>query len=315
MKKIHLDIEKAGFYGAYWENRIPSKAALIAMIGDDPEDYMAKKAVSWAWKYGLNVLTMSPGRKDYGHHNYPLERIEKAIEYLLREGNERIAITGASTTGTLSLAAAAHFPQITLTIAFTPSDFIWQGFMRGKKDGCEEWPVEGESLFSWHGEPLPYMPFVYQHPDYWHCIQKDTRGSGDFIRSRKLFDDSEAAHNLREEEMIKVEKIRGMLLLIGAEDDALWDTARYIRRMDQRLRSRKHACRYRTLVYEHGTHFIFPESLLTSLMPASRLLLGFLFKAAREYPMECREARKDIDRKTANAFRVWMRRDDTRACI
>ena len=72
------------------------------------------------------------------------------------------------------------------TGTFTPSDFIWQGFMRGKKDGCEEWPVEGESLFSWHGEPLPYMPFVYQHPDYWHCIQKDTRGSGDFIRSRMI---------------------------------------------------------------------------------------------------------------------------------
>lgn len=73
---------------------------------------------------------------------------------------QKIGIAGASTTGTLALTAAAMFPEITLTIAMTPSDFVWQGFMQGKKDGCKEWPVEGESLFSYAGKPLPYMPFA-----------------------------------------------------------------------------------------------------------------------------------------------------------
>ena len=55
------------------------------------------------------------------------------------------------------------FPELTLTIAMTPSDFVWQGFMQGKRDGCGEWPVEGESLFSYRGKPLPYIltkPFL-----------------------------------------------------------------------------------------------------------------------------------------------------------
>ena len=39
------------------------------------------------------------------------------------------------------------------------------------------------------------------------------------INSRKLFDDSEAVHPILEEEKIKIEKIHGKLLLIGAEDD------------------------------------------------------------------------------------------------
>ena len=47
--------------------------------------------------------------------------------------------------------------------------------MQGKKDGCKEWPIEGESLFSYKGEPLPYMPFCYKHPDYWHVIEKETK--------------------------------------------------------------------------------------------------------------------------------------------
>lgn len=54
MKHIHFDVDKAGFYGAYWENKIPSKYTIIAMLGDDPEDHMAKSAVKWLLK---KVLT------------------------------------------------------------------------------------------------------------------------------------------------------------------------------------------------------------------------------------------------------------------
>ena len=152
---------------------------------------------------------------------------------------------GASTTGTLALTAAAYFPDITLTIAMTPSDFLWQGFMQGEKDGCKEWPIEGESLFSYLGKPLPYMPFVYQHPKYWQVVQAESKRAGDMLNSRKLFDDSEAAHPLQEEEMIPVENIKGKLLAIGAEDDGLWDAAKYVRRMKNRLAQRLTSAKWR----------------------------------------------------------------------
>ncbi|HCE34717.1 MAG TPA: acyl-CoA thioester hydrolase, partial [Clostridiales bacterium] len=140
MKSIHFDVETYGFYGAYRKCKQNSHSAIIAMLGDDPEDYMARSCVKWLTKEGMNVLTMSPGKKNYSHHNYPLERIEKAIEWLKNNGNDKIGIAGASTTGTLALTAASYFPDITLTIAMTPSDFVRQGFAQGKKDGCGEWP-------------------------------------------------------------------------------------------------------------------------------------------------------------------------------
>ena len=133
MKKRHFDVETDGFYGAYWKCKTGSGCAMIAMIGDDSEDYLARTSVKWLHKLGVNVMTMSPGKKDYGHHNYPLERIEKAINWLKVHGNQKIGIVGASTTGTLALTAASYFENITLTIGLTPSDFIWQGFMQGKK--------------------------------------------------------------------------------------------------------------------------------------------------------------------------------------
>ena len=38
MKHLHLDVEAAGFYGAYWPCTGGSDCVVIAMIGDDPED-------------------------------------------------------------------------------------------------------------------------------------------------------------------------------------------------------------------------------------------------------------------------------------
>ena len=306
MRKIHFDVDTDGFYGAYWECKTASNCAMIAMIGDDPENYLARSSVKWLHKLGVNVMTMSPAKKDYGHHNYPLERIERAIEWLRTHDNQKIGIVGASTTGTLALTAASYFGDITLTIALTPSDFIWQGFMQGKKDRCKEWPIEGESLFSYRGEPLPYMPFCYQHPDYWHVIEKETKRNGDMINSRKLFDNSEAAHPITEQETIKIEKIHGKLLLVGAEDDALWDTAKYIRRMKQRIRERAHICRMESVIYRYGTHFVFPESMLRTMLPVgSGLFIKLAFSSARKHPKECRRARMDIDSRVRRTVAQW----------
>ena len=43
---------------------------------------------------------------------------------------------------------------------------VRRAYPQGKKDGCKEWPIPGESLFSYRGKLLPYMPFCYQHPQY-----------------------------------------------------------------------------------------------------------------------------------------------------
>ena len=306
MKHLHFDVELNGFYGAYWACAGGSDCAVITMIGDDPEDRLARSAVKWLCGCGVNVLTMSPAKKDYGHHNYPLERVETAISWLKANGNRKIGVAGASTTGTLALTAAAMFPDITLTIAMTPSDFVWQGFLQGKRDGCKEWPVEGESLFSYRGKPLPYMPFCYQHPDYWHCIAAESKRVGDMVNSRKLFDDSETAHPIEPEEYIPVENIRGKLLLIGAEDDALWDTAKYIRRMEKRLAEKPHECEIETMVYAHGTHFVFPEGMLKTMLPVgSGLFVQLAFQAAKKYPKECRQTRIDIEKRMCRTLAEW----------
>lgn len=308
MKHLHFDTESDGFYGAYWQCKDNSNCAIIAMLGDDPEDYMARSAVKWLNKFGVNVMTMSPGKKDYGHHNYPLERIEKAVSWLNLHGNQKIGIAGASTTGTLALVAASMFSNISLTIAMTASDFVWQGFMQGKKDGCKEWPIEGESLFSYNGKPLPFMPFCYQHPKYWQVMQEESKQTGSMIASRKVFDDSEKAHPISEDEFIKIENIKGKLLMIGAEDDVLWDAAKYVRRMEKRLADKAHDCEVEAVVYKHGTHFVFPEGLIKTMLPVgSSLFVTLAFKNSKKHSKECKNTRIDIDRRITKAINDWKK--------
>lgn len=308
MNKLKLSVENDGFYGTYYENPVKSDCAVIGLFGDDPNDYMAKCGAKWLHKNGVNCLAMSPGKKDYSHVNLPLERIESAVKWLQKNGNRKIGIMGMSTTGMESLAAASYFEDITFTIALTASDFVWQGFEQGKKDGCKEWPVPNASTLSYKGKPLPYMPFVYAHPEYWHKVEEETKGSGDFERTTCLFIDSEAVHPHTEEEMIKIENIKGKLFILGADDDSLWEAGKYVRRMDERLKRLPHTCDYTAIAYEHGTHFVLPESMLRFALPIGlKLILKLLFKAAKEYPNECEATRRDIDMRLSAALAEWRK--------
>ena len=71
MEKIHFDPDTDGFYGAYWKCSTHTDCAIIAMIGDDPEDYMAKTMEKWLHELNLNVMSMPPAKKDLQKSHIP----------------------------------------------------------------------------------------------------------------------------------------------------------------------------------------------------------------------------------------------------
>ena len=129
------------------------------------------------------VLARTAAISIWGSYNYPLERFGKAIEFLKYKGIEKIGIAGASTTGMLALIAASYYPDITLTIAMSPSDFVMEGFYRDGKDGMTERPGDHESTVSWQGKPIPYLPFAYRHPEYWQKLCEEAKRGGDKVAS------------------------------------------------------------------------------------------------------------------------------------
>ena len=297
MKKQVFRVNSDGFNGAWYPAPVKSSRGLIIMLGDSSEDRMARTGAKWLHEQGFHVMAMSADKKDYGHHNYPLERFGKAIAYMKAQGCEKIGVIGASTTGMMALLAASYYPELSLTIAISPPDFVMEGFYRDGKDGMTERPGDNESTVTWQGRPLPYLPYAYRHPEYWKKIQEESKAGGDKIASRKMFDESEKRHPIQEEERIKVENIHGKIM---------WDTCKYIRRMEERLGSLRHDSTFECWIYEHGTHFAFPESMLKMMLPVgSGLLVSFMFRAGKEHNKECRKTRIDIDRRLKKALAEW----------
>lgn len=67
-----------------------------------------------------------------------------------------------------------------------------------------------------------------------------------------------------------------------------------------------HTCRVESVIYEHATHFVFPESMLKTMLPiGSGIFMKLAFQAARKYPKECQSARMDIDQRVRNAVAEW----------
>lgn len=74
----------------------------------------------------------------------------------------------------------------------------------------------------------------------------------------------------------------------------------------KRLGEKEHEREYEALLYEHGTHFAFPQSMLDIMMPLiGSLFVGVAFKAGRQFPKECKRTRMEIDRELTEAMINW----------
>ena len=305
MKKKYFYQEKDGFYGAYYPCETKSRSAIIYMLGPSVDNLLVTAGVRWLHRMGCNVMAVAPEPEAAGFHEIPLERFANVIRTLQRYKNIRIGIAGGSATASLALIIASYYPQITLTFAMTPCDFVMEGYYRDHLDGVGERPGDGESIVTWKGQGLPYLPYAYRHPKYWEKLKEESKRSGNLIASRQMFDRSEKLHPFTDKEAIKVEKIQGTLILAGAEDDCLWNTCRYIRRMKERLNTRDGDCRCVTITYRHGTHFLFPQSMLTHSIPLISSGIVWIFREGRRHTKECRKNRIDLEKRVIKEIEKW----------
>lgn len=305
------DVRTDGFYGRFYPVNSPVKSVIIAVTDDDVKDTISRSMGKWLCSLGVSALAVSPEKEQKGCHSYPLERIERAVEFLKQRGYTKIGIWGISASAMCAMTAASLLRDITLTIALTPSDYVMEGYYQDKKDGTAERPGDYEASLTWRGQPLPFLPYAYRHPEYWHQIQKEAKRRKDIIAGRDMFEESERRHPLQEEEMVKVEQIRGHIYMAGAEDDVMWNTCKYIRRMEKRMEERPHTCTLETHIYEHGTHFVFPEGLARIILPVRiDLVLPLVFREAKGYTKECRRTRTEIERTLVEAIRKWEHPSD-----
>jgi len=313
MKAVKFTESRDGFCGRFAPAPGEQKAVIMVMNDDGPEDLLSRAGLKWLNGAGVSAMAVGPAKSRKGLHSWPLEQVEDAVLFLKAAGFVKIGICGMSSGSNMALSAAARIPDLTLTIAMTPMDWVYWGTRKDRLDGAPERPAEGESAYTWRGQPLPFMPSPRNHPDYWKQIREESRRRGDMVAALDLHDLAEQKHPMTEAERIPVERIRGRLLLAGAEDDVLWNTCRAIRRMAKRIDESGSGCDLEVLTYAHCSHFIFPDTMLRLILPrfVFDLLLPLIFKETRGHVAECRRSRIDLDARIREAIDSWKASDAT----
>ena len=302
MERVVLNKHSVGFDARYYPCEKDHHATMIYMLGNSVFGFLVKMGVKWLHSLGVNVLVVAPKQGMEGFYDLPIDEFKKFILYLKKEGQTKIGICGGSVTAMIALVVASYYHDISLTVAISPCDFIMQGYYRDGLDKAKERPAAHKSTLLYRNEPLPYLPFAYKHPLYWQKIREESKATHNMIASKQMFYESERLFAMNDDVRVKVEKIKGKIILAGAKDDCLWDTCKYIDRMKPYLS--KDAKIYE---YEYGTHFLFPQRMLKGKLYAATDYVVCLFASGRKHRKECTLSRIDFDEKVTNDIKQWIK--------
>jgi dienelactone hydrolase len=156
----------------------------------------------------------------------PIEYFERAIRFL--EGHpavmsERLAVLGRSRGGELALLLGSSFPEIKAVVAHVPSPYRWCG-------------TNGPASAAWRyrGATLPYL------------VPSGDMGVEQIADGRVVYSTTpvflSALQNIEEDVLesasSEIESTRGPILLLSADDDHVWPSARLAERAMKRLSRR-----------------------------------------------------------------------------
>jgi dienelactone hydrolase len=163
----------------------------------------------------------------------PLEIVFRAIDWMKGRPEiapERIVLMGVSRGAELALLVASIRCDVAGVVAFSPGSHVWGGVSSPRGY------VFDTSMWSLDGHPLPYqvhVPKLGRPTREWFAAGEDV----------------EAAR-------IKVERIRGPLLLVSSTTDAIWPASNYADEIERRLREEGKRYSIRNLKFPDASHLL-----------------------------------------------------------
>jgi len=175
-----------------------------------------------------------PGRSDY-ISNTPLEYFETALHWLHRElqpAQGFVALSGQSRGGELVLLLGAMFPElVSAVIGYVPGAVV-----HSAQNACD--PALGREGAAWtyRGQALPHLWQNNREASWapWDHGPAPRRHTDALLTALR---DADAVARAR----IRVEQIRGPLLLLSGDDDGNWPSSLYSRMVVEQLAQAGHA--------------------------------------------------------------------------
>lgn len=285
-RKFTLDED--GFIGSLYcpEQDCYSGKAIVLFGGSDGYFSLSCLIAEQFVMRGMTVLALAywnqPGLPDT-YAAVPIEPVERAAMWLTGNGYEKVGLWGISKGAELALLAGTKLTKyISCVIAVCPMHCCMQGIDAKKK---RELPC---SSWSYRGRELPYAS----------VLTKKGRVLKDFLKYKEVHMRSCYEGTLTEAPraaLLPVEEIRGPILFLSADHDAMWPAKEAADLMMKRLRKQGFAYSYRHFHYEYASHFLIPYKLKSVKM----------FAIERQYPQKCMESNLDSFEKTLAFLKEW----------
>ena len=248
------EVREAGLFGTFFQPAGGKRVPAVLLFGGSSGGLNESKAALLA-SHGYAVLAIAYFSYEQLPQylvNIPLEYFATALDWLQAQplvNGDRLAVMGQSKGGELALLLGATFPQIKSVVAYVPSSVVWQGL-----GGSYEQMLSKPSSWSYLGQPLPSVPMLY-------TPSSDTENTspspvGRAISFTPMYLNSLSNTEAVERATIPVEKTNGPVLLISAQDDALWPSSHFCELVMQRLDKYTFPHVYQHLNYKGAGHMI-----------------------------------------------------------
>lgn len=272
--KVRFTVEKDGFYGEYYEPEtilFPGKA-MVVCSGSDGSFLLTQLGAERFYEAGMPVIAMAywnaPGTPQ-DVELCPVEYLQKACQWLKEKGFHPGA-WGISLGGLYVLLCASLFPEIECVVAASPVHILIQGgsFTHGLH-------FARTSPFSCRGEALPFVGIKDEDAE---TVLKQTKRNLILKREPDMlfyYNMLKLPHDPAAD--VKVENIRGPVLLISGGADVMVPAGWVCSEVMKRLDANHFAYPHRHLHYEVLSHYTCPIRPMTS----------FVFKVERKHRAEC----------------------------
>ena len=194
-----------------------------------------------------------------------LENIKAAIEWLKKQGYEKIGIEGCSKGAEYAAAAAIAYPELSCVILKIPSWFYGEGMDKTVPSGASSWTCEGKELpfTPYKTRKLPVMKEMMKNREY-NIIAINT--------GKKINPDS----------IIPIEKIQAPVLMFSTEVDTIWPSKESCEKMEERLNANHFAYPHKHICFKHMSHM---------MLENCGKGIKYFIKSEKEFPEECARER------------------------
>lgn len=255
-KAINSNGFQANFFA---RENTQNQAAVILIGGGQWGNYWAQKFADKGF-VGLSLPYVGQQNLPKLPEEIELEYFEKVIKWLGKQKEvdpAKIVVMGASRNAELALVIASTLRHMVGgVIAYAPSAVAWSNTVLPYNSD------EIKASWKYKGVDIPYVP-----------MDKISGNGSDKISLLTYWDAGLSKADFVKKASIKVELIRGPILLLSGNDDKVWPSVKMADMIAKRLKNNRFKYRFRSIKYKNAGHLISGNPAQFSKVRTGRLYI------------------------------------------